>query len=40
MRKLVTKAKFETLVIMSLAFVTVVTFSALFHAVLRSQPVV
>ena len=39
MKKLVTKLKYETLVITALAFRTVITFSALFHAVLGSQPI-
>jgi hypothetical protein len=39
MKKLVTKLKYETLVITALAFLTVITFSALVHAVLGSQPI-
>jgi hypothetical protein len=38
MKQLVTKLKYETLVVTALAFLTVMTFSALFHAVLGSQP--
>lgn len=39
MKKLITKLKYETLVVTTLAFLTVMTFSALFHAVLSSQPI-
>jgi hypothetical protein len=37
MKKLVTKFRYETLVVTALAFLTVMTFSALFHAVISSQ---
>lgn len=39
MKKLVAKLNYETLVVTALAFLTVMTFSAMFHAVLVSQPI-
>lgn len=39
MKELVTRLKYETLVITALAFLAVMTFGALFHAVLESQPI-
>lgn len=38
MQKLIAKLKYEALVVTALAFLTVMTFGALFHAVLNSQP--
>jgi hypothetical protein len=40
MNKLVTRIRFEGLVVTALAFLTVMTFSVLVHAVFSSQPVV